>query len=226
MFKFMKLFLSGGGSEAFDLDKQFLKEIDKTKPILYIPIAMDPKRHPYSECLEWIKRYLGAFGFDNIEMATDLKSISKKDLEKFGGIYIGGGDTSILLKAIKESGFYEHLKYLVANDLPIAGGSAGAIIFAKTILPAIEAEGNPAKLEDLTGFNVLKDFELDAHYEPEMDSGIKAYMDKHKMEKVVALPEKCGLYVTDKEMKVMGEHSAWVFDEHGKKEIGIGENIK
>ncbi len=54
----MKLFLSGWGKRAFNLDKKLMKFVDKTKPMLYIPIAMNVKRHPYSESLENIKRII------------------------------------------------------------------------------------------------------------------------------------------------------------------------
>ncbi|WP_233529260.1 hypothetical protein [Bacillus atrophaeus] len=37
------LFLSGGGDagQTQTIDKRFVKELDKDKPLLYIPIAMD-----------------------------------------------------------------------------------------------------------------------------------------------------------------------------------------
>src|SRR3989344_1137503 len=102
----MKLFLSGGSKEAFILDKKFIESINK---------------------------YFSEFNFSNIEMITNLKEIKKEDLNKFGSVYIGGGNTPYLLKELKETGFYEHLKYLIERNIPIAGGSAGAIIFAKQV---------------------------------------------------------------------------------------------
>jgi len=42
----MKLFLSGGGSgnESEQIDAEFIKALDKTKPVLYIPIAIDTEK--------------------------------------------------------------------------------------------------------------------------------------------------------------------------------------
>jgi len=42
----MKLFLSGGGDgqDSFELDKKFIEAIDTSKPILYIPIAINNNR--------------------------------------------------------------------------------------------------------------------------------------------------------------------------------------
>src|SRR3989339_1430483 len=100
----MKLFLSGGGSgnESEQIDAEFIKALDKTKPVLYIPIAIDTEKHPYGECLEWLKNNFQPFGFDNFVMWTeeDLKDKKMADFEQFGGIYIGGGNTFKLLKEL------------------------------------------------------------------------------------------------------------------------------
>ena len=221
----MKLFLSGGGKKAFNLDKEFFKEISKKKPMLYIPIAIDTKRHPYPECLNWIKNYFSEFNFEEIEMITDLRKFKKEDLDKYGSVYIGGGNTPYLLKELKESGFYEHLKYFMEKDIPIAGGSAGAIIFARTIIPSLSADENKVRLKDFSALNKLNDYELWAHYEPSIDKEILEYMKKHNLKKIIALPEYCGVYVNNNEMQILGENSAWVFDENGKREIKANQKI-
>lgn len=221
----MKLFLSGGSKRAFVLDKKFMEIIDKSKPMLYIPIAMDPKRHPYSECFEWIKKYFSEFNFDNIKMITNLRSIKKSYLDRFGSVYIGGGNTPYLLKELKESGFYEHLKYLIDKDIPIAGGSAGAIIFAKTIIPSLSADENKVGLKDFSALNKLQGYDLDAHYESSMDNEIRRYMQKNNLKRVIALPEYCGIYVNNKKRTILGEHSAFIFDSNGKREVKNGEML-
>ena len=223
----MRLFLSGGGKRAFNLDEKFIQSIDKTKPILYIPIAIDTKKHPYPECLEWVKNYFSEFGFDKIEMITDLRKFGKEDLGKFSGVYIGGGNTPCLLKELKESGFYEHLEYLIEKDIPIAGGSAGAIIFAKTIIPSLSADENKVRLKDFSALNKLKEYDLWAHYELSMDNEISRYMKKYNLKKIIALQEYCGVYVNGINMQIIGEHSAWIFDDDdGKIEVKNGEYFK
>jgi dipeptidase E len=219
----MKLFLSGGSGEPFNLDKKFMETIDKTKPLLYIPIAIDTKSHPYPECLKWIKRYFSGFKFTNIKMVTDLRKVSKKDLDKYGSIYIGGGNTPYLLKELKESGFYEYLKIIMNKDISIAGGSAGAIIFAKTIIPSLSCDENSVRLTNFDSFDKLNGYDLWAHYDPLMDKEIREYMKKYSLKKIIALPEKCGIYVDDDNKKIIGEFSAWVFDSKGKKELKNGD---
>lgn len=56
----MKLFLNGGGSDykTKKVNKIFNKVIDHSKPLLYVPLAMDEIKHPYDGCLEWIIKEL------------------------------------------------------------------------------------------------------------------------------------------------------------------------
>ena len=64
----MKLLLNGGGSnEDLVLTMTKLNElIDHSKPLLYIPLAMDEEEHPYDSCLEWFKSQL-----TNVEISKD-----------------------------------------------------------------------------------------------------------------------------------------------------------
>jgi hypothetical protein len=53
----MNLIITGGGSgeDTRDIDLAFASKLDKEKPLLYIPIAIDNIKHPYPSCLEWLK---------------------------------------------------------------------------------------------------------------------------------------------------------------------------
>lgn len=83
----MKLFLSGGGSgeKSAEVDKKYIEAINKIKPILYIPIAIDTNKHPYSECLEWIRGNFARYYFGNFVMWTedDLKNKTEQDLKEY-----------------------------------------------------------------------------------------------------------------------------------------------
>ena len=83
-----KLILSGGSGKTNEkkLNSLFLKLV-KNKSILYIPIARETK--DYSQCYDWINSVLKN---KNIFMLVDFK-LQKINLEKFAGIYIGGGNT-------------------------------------------------------------------------------------------------------------------------------------
>src|SRR3989338_6039550 len=131
----MRLFLSGGGSgrESIILDKMFAGSLDKSKPLLYIPVAIDKAKHQYAECFQWISSAFNPLGVKGIVLWTE-QDIEKRvdiDINRFSGVYIGGGNTYYLLSELKNSGFIEKLMKLIETDVPVYGGSAGAIIMGR-----------------------------------------------------------------------------------------------
>lgn len=77
-----KLFLSGGGDakQTEEIDKEFARQINLSKPLLYIPIALKGAIL-YESCFEWINSTLNPLGVQNIIMWTDLSNKSIKDLD-------------------------------------------------------------------------------------------------------------------------------------------------
>jgi len=226
----MKLFLGGGSGkeDSIELDKKFVANLDLSRPILYIPIAINTDKHPYSDCLEWLLGVFGPLRVKNIVMwvEDDLKQKQEKDFEQFGGIYIGGGNTFKLLKELKEFGTFEILRKLAQKDIPIYGGSAGAIIFAKTIIPAMSADKNEVGLTDFSALNLVQDYDIWCHYSESMDLMIKDYMDKYDLEKIISIPENAGLFVTEKSIEAVGLSNVFVFKENAlvnKTIIALGK---
>lgn len=209
----MKLFLSGGGSgeDSKQLDKEFVKVVGKKKPVLYIPLAREP---PYELCLKWIKLNFKPFQFDNFEMITDLSKI--KNLGKYSGVYIGGGNTYKLLNDLRISGFLKVLKNYVDSGGTIYGGSAGAIIFGKDI--SIANDKNKIKITNFEGLNKVGKFSIYCHYFKDETKKMERYVQKNKIP-VMALPEKTGIIINGKELKVVGEEPAYFFYEDKLKTI-------
>lgn len=226
----MKLFLGGGGggTDSFELDKKFVASLDLSKPLLYIPIATNTDKYPYSGCVAWLSSILGPLGVTNIVMwvEDDLRQKQEKDFEQFGGVYIGGGNTFKLLKELKEFGTFEILRNLAQKDTPIYGGSAGAIILTKTIIPALSVDENLVELTDFTALNLVNNCEIWCHYTETMDSLIKSYIDKYYLNKIIAIPENAGLYVTEHNIEVVGPANVKIFGAEEIKEFKPGELIK
>lgn len=224
----MKLFLSGGGSgeQSELLDKAFADSLDKKKPLLYIPIAINNKKHPYPECLNWLKSTFDKLGVTNYVMwdEKDLYLSQKERVTNFSGIYIGGGNTPYLIKTLKDTGCWKFIKEATLN-IPIYGGSAGAIIFAKTINPCLIEDEKFVGLKDMSAMNLLNEKEIWAHYKPENDKDIKEFMIKYNMKEIVALPEETGIILENNSMKILGKKSAFIFSD-SKKEIKSGEILK
>lgn len=217
----MKLFLSGGGSgdDSIELDKLFVSMLDKSKPLLYIPIAIDVKKHPYPDCLKWLKSTFELLGIKKFEMWTEkeLKELSERDLQRFSGVYIGGGNTFKLLKNLRDFCFLDSLKELARKDIPIYGGSAGALILTRTIIPALSADPNKVRLKEFGALNLVNNYDIFVHYEKNQDKTILEYIKKYDLKKVIGIPENCGLFVTNDKIKVIGPGSAFIFQKEKKK---------
>ena len=86
------LFLSGGGDREHTekFDAEFRKRVGESKPLLYIPVAMNGMI-PYGDCLQWMREVFGPLVIHDIVMWTDLHRKSAADFQQFSGIYIGGG---------------------------------------------------------------------------------------------------------------------------------------
>src|SRR5699024_3370788 len=165
------LILTGGGSadQTFLIDKEFTNLINTNKPLLYIPIAMDTNLISYESCFNWIKSVFYPLGINNITMWTESELRDKKveDLERFSAIYIGGGNTFKLLKVFNEMKFTNVLREYIANKGIIYGGSAGAIIFGKDIRTCIHMDSNDVDLRRFIGLNVVGNYSVWCHYNPE-----------------------------------------------------------
>lgn len=225
----MKLFLSGGGSgkDPIELDKKFVQALDTKKPVLYIPIAINTDKHPYPECLKWIRAIFQPLGFDNfiIWAENDLQVKTLKSFEQFGGIYIGGGNTFKLLKELKEFGTLEILKQLAGKDVPIYGGSAGAIILGRTITTAVGYDENNINLTDLSALDLVNGYEIWCHYSGSEEMKVKEYMGKYHLEKVIAIPESAGLFVTESSIKVVGPSDVQVFENGSIKTLNPEQGV-
>jgi len=225
----MKIILSGGGSgeEVKELDEKFVSLLNKSKPLLYIPIAIDNIKHPYPECLKWLRSTFDNLGINKYELWTekDLKKSKSLSPNKFSGVYIGGGNTPYLLKKLKETGFWDFLKKTINLDIPIYGGSAGAIIFSKTILHSLYADKNWVEIKDLKSMNVLNGYELTVHYDKGKEKKLIEISKENNSERVIALTEKNGLYINNENITLLGKEPAFIFDNGEIKKILVGEKL-
>lgn len=121
------------------------------------------------------------------------KSISlEREMSKFGGVWVVGGNSFILRKAMKYSGFDEYLKKMVGNPNFVYGGySAGACVLAPT-LKGIHLVDHPEIVpagyqedENIDGLGII-DFCIAPHYksnhpESELMQKVIEYFIENKM---------------------------------------------
>ena len=229
----MKLLLCGGGSgeQTIKANKKFSEIIDHTKPLLYVPLAMDEIKHPYDGCLEWITGELSDVEIPNIEMVRTFEELANKDYTNYCAIFIGGGNTFKLLKGLKDSESFIKLLEYINNDGIVYGGSAGAIIFGKDIESIHIMDPNDAMLKDTSGFNVLNGKSIFAHYTNEHTEEahikFKKYLTNYSLnnEDVIALPEEDTIFIDDDQITIIGDRPYYVF-ENGIENIHEEENCK
>jgi len=226
----MKLILVGGGSEeqSKNSDLLFTSHL-KNENVLYIPIAMHNGKYSYSDCYNWCNSMLSKYGQYKVTMWTEeeIKNHKYEDLLRFGGVFIGGGNTFYLLKTIKELGLDKSLrKLLMETDIPVSGGSAGALIFAKNIETANSLDPNNVNLENLDGLDMIHGNNVFVHYEDKWDNHIVNYISKSN-NNIIGIPEDSGIFINNDRVSVVGEGDVKVFPE-GKiyrKNSIILENI-
>lgn len=192
-----QLYLGGGGGaeDSVELDKRFLSALNNKK-IVYIPIALTPRDGGYESCYDWITSTLTNASNDFIEitMWTDLNNKKLNDLENFGGVYIGGGNTYKLLDHLFKTGFNKTLTDYYYNGGLVYGGSAGAIILGKTI--SIISEENNADYTHESGLNLLNEKSVICHFTDQKETKISKFIQDSKTD-VIALTERTGAIISN-----------------------------
>lgn len=235
----MKLILCGGGSKEQNLhaNAKLNELVAHTKPILYIPLAMNEKEHPYNGCLEWIHEELANVDVPNIEMVRTFEELVSKDYKNYSALFIGGGNTYKLLKGIKETGAFDKMKHYIENDGIVLGSSAGSVIFGKDINIISKMDSNDVTLKDTTGFDILNGFSIFPHYGNTKSSLTKQeniermnmftnYIIEYSktIGDVIAIPEEDAIFINGNKIEIIGSKTYYTFT-NGKMEAGESQVV-
>lgn len=206
----MHIFLAGGGdaNDSKLLDEQFVTKLDLAKPLVYIPNAMQSR--PYPVCLQWLQSVMTPLGVHTIEMWDDLRP--HRPISDIAGVYIGGGNTTKLLKEVRNAGFDSYLADVVKADLPLYGGSAGAIILGEDIRSAPEAKN--LNVSEAVGLGIVKRHSIVCHYDRK-DEGDVVFTAKTLNQMIVAIPEKAGGYLVGDVLTNYGTEPISIFRKDG-----------
>lgn len=222
----MKLFLCGGGSGTNIITAltKFASVIDKTKPILYIPLAMDNIK--YDSCYNWFKTELKLIKLSNFEMIKSSKELSTKNLNNYSAIFIGGGNTYKLLYELKQNNNHQKIKEYLANDGIIFGGSAGAIIFGKNIDSCLLDDENNTNLKDTSSFNLLNNYSLLCHLKATKFNKNLEYLKKYSLNNnLIYLPENDVIFIDNEKISILGNQNYVIF-KNGQYTIRSFDNIE
>jgi len=233
----MKLILCGGGADkqVFESYKEFAKTVGEGK-VMYIPLAWN--NGPYEDCLNWFKTEMAPFGVFDIDLITDACQITEERLRNVKGVFIGGGNTYKLLKMLKDTKAFENLrKFALKKDTVVMGGSAGALIWGKSIDTCKDdglgiksiCDQNVVGLEDTSGFNMINEFSLLVHYKKkeEQIELTKQRINRLLKEgyKLICLPEETSLVIDEKKLRIIGSKPAEIFSSMSNEVIQADENI-
>lgn len=216
----MKLFLNGGGSTkelALTMSK-VNDAMDHSKPILYVPLAMDEIDHPYDGCYEWFQKQIVNVNVVGVEMPRTFEQFASLDFSNYSAIFIGGGNTYKLLKGIKDNGIFEKINKYLNNDGIVIGCSAGAIIFGYDINSCLAMDRNDVGLVDTKGFNKLNGKSVFAHYTnsktEEIHQKYTNYLIDYSTtnESVIALPEEDTILITGDNISIFGDRPYYEFN--------------
>lgn len=226
----MRLILCGGGDgeQVKESYKLFAKEVNGGK-VLYIPLAWS---HGNMEnCIEWFKGEMKPFGVTDIEDVLTPEAITKEKLSEVKGVFIGGGNTYKLLKMLKETPAFNNLKEYVENNGLVMGGSAGALIFGKSIDTCLSDglnikscnDVNEVSLKETNGFDCIKGYSILPHYKKLTEQYVDTQKRVDKLLKngfkLVCLPEETSLYVNGNEIQIIGGKPAEIFVKNKKKVV-------
>lgn len=235
----MKLILCGGGAgEQNALANQKLNEIiNHTKPILYIPLAMDESDHPYDSCYEWICEELANVDIPSIDMVRSFDELASKKMQGYSALFIGGGNTYKLLLGLKQSGAFNNIRDYINSNGIIIGGSAGAVIFGYDINIIASMDLNDVNLTDTKGFDVLNGISIFPHYtnkkskltDEENEERLNTFTNfivKYSKDngEVIAIPEEDAIYVSEDGIEMIGTRPYYKFKNGLMKKFEVEEN--
>ena len=156
----------------------YLKKNNVTR-VAYIMDAVTPRLQKEPDYIFKNKKMLEDRGFDIDFISLEETKYLGKRLEKAQAIYVTGGNTFYLLKAIRQSGFDKIISKLLDNGVIYIGESAGSYVACPTIAMAHwkHQDADTVGLNDLTALNLVP-FLVTVHYKDEFEPIIRPKIDK------------------------------------------------
>ncbi|PKG23296.1 Type 1 glutamine amidotransferase-like domain-containing protein [Niallia nealsonii] len=157
------LFLFGGGP-PFTLQhaKKFINLLKSTNPISILCVGKTGWQQ-YMPMYTQTLKDLGAASFEYLPLPSPSLEKIKNSLHNSAGIIICGGNTTLYRDYIVDTPISQILLNCYESGIPIAGFSAGALIFPETCI--ISAKDNPkGEFEPKKGLGLLKNLLLAVHF--------------------------------------------------------------
>lgn len=144
-------------------------------------------------------------------------------LDRYAGIYIGGGNTFRMLRDFRERQMMPAIRRFIASGKPVFGGSAGAIVLGSDVMTCAHMDANEVGLVDTTGLSVVQDFAIWCHYKSSQDPQIERLVASRSLT-VLAISERSGVMIASSEVSAMEYDGAYRFTEDSKEFIAPGQS--
>jgi peptidase E len=197
---------------------QMKKEITKLlqKPAYDITVVFISTAAKSAENLDYLRmdwnimRDEMGFNVEEYDIEGKKEDEVMKELEFKDIIYVEGGNTFYLLKAMRECNFERVIKKLLKMGKVYVGSSAGSIVAGRSIQTAEWiGDRNTVHLKDLRGLNIVP-FDIFCHYRPEYAEIIKQKIKnpKKRAKRLKIITDQQAILVQGKETDLIGEGNA------------------
>jgi len=218
------------GEPYLDYPKKKIKEFLGNKPVkaLFIPYAA--VTFSYDEYEEKVSERFREIGHEIVSIHRLKDKITA--VNESGAIVIGGGNTWMLLKMIRENKLIDIVRKKVAEGIPYIGWSAGSNVACPTIrttndMPIIEPDSFEA-------FNLIP-FQINPHYTDVIPSGhagetreqrISEFIEVNPNIYVAGLREGTMLICEEEKVTLFGPHPVRIFIKGSlPKEVGQSDDL-
>lgn len=204
----MHVCLGGGGSadDETTVIGHFCRALGGARRVMYIPWASDDPSNP--DLANWVRSTLVQHGIDQVTVAADVDDPPLSEVGEVDGVFIGGGNTYLLLARMRETDLLSAVVETVLGGVPCYGGSAGAILLGADIGTCANSDANDVGLTDLHGANLVDGAAVWPHFSESYASAVEKFALESGAE-VIALAETAGACFGDHGLIALGEGAAW-----------------
>jgi len=208
------LLLTSAGMQMKDDIIKLLQKPAYDVTVAFITTAAKPEENLDYLQKDWniMKDELG-FNIEEVDIEGKKEAEVMKLLELKDIIFVEGGNTFYLLKAMRTCNFEKVIRKLLKQGKVYIGVSAGSIVAGRTIKTAgwKDADKNTVGLKNLKGLNLVP-FDIFVHYQPEYAEIIKQKISdpKKRAKNLRILTDDQAILVQGKEVDLIGEGEAIV----------------
>ena len=194
-----------------DLKDEIIKLLQKPAydvTVAFITTAAKPQENVDYVKRDWeiMKDEMG-FNVEEVDIEGKTENQVMKLLEFKDIIFVEGGNTFYLLKAMRACKFEKVIRKLLKAGKVYIGASAGSIVAGRTIQTAgWKTDKNIVHLKDLKGLNLVP-FDIFVHYLPEYAETIKQKMKspRKRAKKLRILTDQQAILVQGTEIDLIGD---------------------